>query len=170
MNLYIIRHAHALPINPPEIEADEDRPLSDQGQEQVAAQAAALHRLGIKFERILTSPLARALQTAERLNNLGLSLNNVETTDHLAPSLRPKKLAKLLRKAAADSIAIVGHEPDLSGFLAWLIGSRRARIDLAKAGIACVTCDEPPHKGAGRLEWVVTPMWFPKTERVQVAS
>jgi phosphohistidine phosphatase len=166
MHVYIVRHAHALALNPPEIEADEDRPLSDQGREQVAGQAATIRRLGVRFDRILTSPYLRAFQTAEGLQRqLGLPLEVVETTDHLAPGGRLKKLAKVLRRLAGDHIALVGHEPDLSFLLAWLIGGKRAQVDLAKAGIACIACDEPPGKGAGRLEWLVTPAWFAKEER-----
>jgi hypothetical protein len=35
-----------------------------------------------------------------------------------------------------------------------------ARVDFAKAGIACVECDAVPQKGAGALRWLVTPKWL----------
>ena len=163
INLCIIRHAHALPLSSLEIKADEDRPLSDQGRGQVAALGFTLHRLGISFDRIVTSPLVRAVQTAEGLQRLLVGgAANLETSAHLSPGGSPKKLAKLLRRISGDQVAqvaLVGHEPDLSSFLAWLIGGKRARIELAKAGMAWVVCDSPPRKGAGRLEWLVTPAW-----------
>ena len=47
----------------------------------------------------------------------------------------------------------------MSEFLAWLIGSKKARLELAKAGAAHVDC-ESFGKGGGTLQWLVTPEWF----------
>jgi phosphohistidine phosphatase len=171
VNLYVIRHAHALPVHPPEIATDEDRPLSETGRAQVAALAAALRCAGVSIELLLSSPWKRALETAEDLGrHLGIAPAHLETTVHLQGGGSPKKLAKALRGIAADSVAIVGHEPDLGQFLAWLVGSKRAQIELAKASVAHVICDEPPRKGAGRLQWLVTPAWFEGEKRDQARS
>ncbi len=171
MNLYIVRHAHAVTLQPPELEADEDRPLSEQGREQVQALAAAIRHAGIRFNRMVASPLLRARQTAEDLQRaLLLPPETVEISETLAPGASRKQLAKHLRRLAADSVAVIGHEPDLSRFLSWLIGSKRAQIELAKGGMASVICEEPPRKKAGRLEWLLTPAWLPKSAVSQVAS
>ena len=53
---------------------------------------------------------------------------------------------------------LIGHMPDLADFLGWLIGSRKAQIDMAKAGVAYVTCEDV-RKGDGTLEWLLTPDW-----------
>ena len=45
-------------------------------------------------------------------------------------------------------------------FAGWLIGSKRAQIDLAKAGIACISVADEPRKGGGALVWLVTPEWY----------
>jgi phosphohistidine phosphatase len=162
MNLYIVRHAHALPVGDPGIESDPDRPLSKQGHEQVVALVAALQRAGIRFDKLLTSPLARARRTAEGIGPpLGVPQDQIVLTEILEPGASGKKLGKLLRRLEGEHVALVGHEPDLSRLTAWLIGSKRARIDLAKAGVACVACDGPPCKGAGTLSWLITPTWFP---------
>src|SRR5262249_682483 len=71
-----------------------------------------------------------------------------------------KKLAKCLLKLEADNLLLVGHEPDLGQHTAWLIGSKKVRVDFAKAGIAWVECDSAPQKGAGALRWLVTPKWL----------
>jgi phosphohistidine phosphatase SixA len=49
--------------------------------------------------------------------------------------------------------------PDLNDYAGWLIGSKKAQVDLAKAGIACVHFEDEPDKGAGVLTWLVTPQW-----------
>ena len=58
------------------------------------------------------------------------------------------------------SVAVVGHQPDLGQLAGWLIGARKAQIDLAKAGVAHIAFDPEPRKGAGTLVWLVTPEWF----------
>jgi phosphohistidine phosphatase len=162
MNLYLVRHAHALPLEAPGIETDGDRPLSDEGKEQIVALAQALLRTSVRFDRVLSSPLARARQTAEGLaQRMGVSADSIEAVQPLEPGGSAKKIARLLRKMKAAHIALVGHEPDLSSLTSWLIGSKRAQLDLAKAGVACVVCDGPPRKGAGTLAWLVTPSWYP---------
>jgi phosphohistidine phosphatase SixA len=54
----------------------------------------------------------------------------------------------------------VGHQPDLGEFAAWLIGSKKAQIDIAKAGVAFIHCEKEVTKGGGSLEWLVPPEWL----------
>ena len=54
--------------------------------------------------------------------------------DDLAPGGKAKKLARFLRKFGGESVGLVGHMPDIGDWAAWLIGSRKAHIDFAKAG------------------------------------
>ena len=50
--------------------------------------------------------------------------------------------------------------PQLGDYAAWLIGSKKMQLDIAKAGIALITCGELPSKGLGSLQWLVTPEWY----------
>src|SRR5262249_17415911 len=63
-NLYLNRHGEATPLGP-DIAADDARPLTDKGKAQAAALAQALQRAGVTLDRLITSPLLRARQTAE---------------------------------------------------------------------------------------------------------
>jgi phosphohistidine phosphatase len=160
MDLYIIRHADAQPLGEGGIEDDGERPLTAAGQAQCSPLAAALTRQGVRLERVVTSPLLRARQTAEGLlEHLDSPTPGLHTCDHLAPGGKRRKLTRFLRGLHAESIAIVGHMPDLSEYTAWLIGSRKAQIDLAKAGIACIHFEDRLDKGEGVLTWLVTPKW-----------
>jgi len=60
----------------------------------------------------------------------------------------------------AEAIGLVGHMPDLGEFAAWLLGSKKVHLGLAKAGVALVRCDGSPIKGNGSLIWMVTPEWL----------
>lgn len=160
MDLYIIRHADAQPVGEGGSTDDAERPLTTAGQAQCGPVAAALRRQGVTLERIVTSPLLRARQTAEGVReHLDSPGPELHTCDHLAPGGKRRKLTRFLRGLHAQSIAIVGHMPDLSQYAAWLIGSKKAQINLAKAGIACIHFDDELGKSAGTLTWLVTPRW-----------
>jgi phosphohistidine phosphatase len=161
MDLYIIRHAEAQALGEGDIQDDEERPLTPDGQFNCGQLAAALKRHGIHFDRIVTSPLLRARQTADGLlRDLPSPKPELHLCDHLAPGGRRKKLTRFLSGLDAPSIAIVGHMPDLADYAAWLIGSRKAQLDLAKAGVASIHFDGDLDKGMGALTWMVTPKWY----------
>ena len=64
--VYLVRHGIALPSAPPE-QSDGDRPLTDKGRKRMHQVAQGLSSLDINVERIVSSPLPRASQTAEIL-------------------------------------------------------------------------------------------------------
>lgn len=161
MDLYIIRHAEAQALGEGGIKEDAERPLTEQGHAQCRQLAAALMRHGVRLDRIVTSPLLRARQTTDGLlQDLAVPKPLLHICDHLAPGGKRRKLTRFLRGLDSPSAAIVGHMPDLADYAAWLIGSRKAQIDLAKAGVACIHFDDEPKKAEGTLTWIVTPEWY----------
>ena len=161
MDLYIIRHADALALGERGVTADEERPLSDEGQKQAAQLAAGLKKRGVELELLLTSPLVRARQTADALVKPETKVaSELQTCEELSPGGRRKKLAKLLLGTARNSVGIVGHQPDLGEFAAWLVGDKKVNLDLAKAGVAYIQCSDLPRRGGGTLIWLVTPDWL----------
>ena len=149
----------AKPLGGDGVNSDEDRPLTEEGEAQTRRLATGLHARGVRFGALLSSPLLRAKQTADGLIKHWPELApQVEVCEELASGLRAKKLARCLRGLGQNSVGLVGHMPDLGEFLGWLIGSRKVSIDLAKAGVALVTCD-PIRKGEGTLAWLLTPEW-----------
>ncbi len=161
MDLYIIRHADAQPLGENGIHDDADRPLTPAGRAQSSSLAAALLRQGVRWEHLVTSPLTRARQTAEiLLAELGADKPRLHVCEHLAPGGKRRKLSRFLGELSAQSVGIVGHRPDLNFYLAWLIGSKRAHLDLAKAGMAFVRFEGEPDKNEGELSWLLTPKWY----------
>jgi phosphohistidine phosphatase len=140
---------------------DADRPLSEVGMRQSVGLATTFKRLDLHLDQVFTSPLKRASQTAGELcRSLGVPDLRPSECDALAPGGSSRKLAKFLRKQSGNHIVLVGHEPDLGIHTAYLIGSKRARIEFAKGGAACIVCDQPPRKGTGVLLWLLTPNWL----------
>jgi phosphohistidine phosphatase len=158
MNVYLLRHAHAVDLGQQGSQTDEERPLSDEGRRQVEVVAEAVKRLGLKFDQVLTSPLRRATETAQELcRRLGLPESALVTCGSLEPGASSKKLMKRLRSLEANEVVLVGHAPDLGEHAAWLMGSKRCQVEIAKAGIAAIRCDAPPRKGVGALTWLLAP-------------
>jgi len=161
VDVYLIRHADAAPLGEWGVTRDEDRPLTKKGEEQARALASGFRAKGIHLGMVLTSPLLRARQTAERmLQEWPNPAPDLRVCEELAPGRRRRKLSRFLRELGSDQVALVGHQPDLGTYAAWLIGSKKAQLDLAKGGVALVLCEQGPGKGDGKLALLVTPEWL----------
>lgn len=161
MDLYLIRHADALPLGVQGITEDGARPLSDEGRAQARALGEALSEKGVRLDKIVTSPLVRARQTTDALLAAWSGATpQLVVGEELAPGGKRRKLARFLRQLGGDAVAVVGHQPDLGRLAGWLIGSKKAQVNFAKAGVAHIACDDAPGKGAGSLVWLVTLEWL----------
>ena len=135
--------------------------MSEKGETDAEAAAHALKSRGVALDKLITSPLLRARQTAEILLRVWSRPELVlDTCDSLTPSGKPRKLSKYLLKTGGEKIGLVGHMPQLGDYAAWLLGNKKFQIDIAKAGIALISCGELPAKGLGSLQWLVTPEWY----------
>ncbi|MGH7944663.1 MAG: SixA phosphatase family protein [Opitutaceae bacterium] len=119
MNLFLIRHAHALG-------ADEDpaRPLSPRGREQVLSLAEFLERSGVfQPAEFWHSALVRSRQTAELLARRLRLAAPLALIPDLEPEASPKTVVRRIR-AATHAIAVVGHEPHLSALATLLVAGK----------------------------------------------
>src|SRR2546429_176285 len=57
-----------------------------------------------------------------------------------------------------------GDRPDIDALAGWVIGTRKARVGLAKGAAALIECDVAPGKGMGTLRWLITPEWVGAAE------
>jgi phosphohistidine phosphatase len=163
MHLYLIRHADALSLGERGITEDAARPLSQKGELQARQVGQTLQQKGIHVDKVVTSPLVRAQQTTDwLLKSWNGPHPEVHVCEELAPDAKPRKLAKFLRKLGGEHVALVGHMPQMGHWAAWLVGSKKAQIDMAKAGMALIACEDGPAKGRGALQWLVTPAWYDK--------
>jgi phosphohistidine phosphatase len=161
MDLFLIRHADAKPLGEDNIHEDAERPLTDTGHAQANNIGAKLQKLGIRINLVVTSPLLRARQTAEGvIGSLDKPAPELMTCGELAPGGKRRKVSRFLRDQANEVIAIVGHMPDLNQYAAWLIGSKKAEIEIDKGGVALIGCTDGPRRGGGSLKWLVTPGWI----------
>jgi phosphohistidine phosphatase len=155
MRLLIIRHAVAVPRGAPGI-LDPDRPLTSEGEKKFRKAARGLARAMDRPDEILTSPWARALRTAEIAAEAWGKLAP-KKTEALAGGTFEDLAAVLDGYPANASVAVVGHEPWLSGLLARLLGATEdERLEFKKGGIALVEVPGPLAEG-GRLVLFLAP-------------
>ena len=158
MELYILRHGEAgkrLQSG----SKDADRPLTVTGRKEVEKVAESLSDLGLKIDIIASSPLERALQTAEIVAKEFKLKRKVELWDELKPEGSTNNLYKRLSQQKRESsVLLVGHEPYLSTVISELIfDGAKGRIVLKKSGLAKITITSFQPKAEGELRWLLTP-------------
>ena len=134
--LWLLRHGEAEPHGARD---DDDRALTDRGQEQSRSAGRALAALELTFQLAFTSPKVRARATAE----LACAEVGVEPVVHepLRAGFDRAGALELLYGAGEDQrVLLVGHDPDFTQIVHDLTG---ARIDLKKGGVAGIRLDGP---------------------------
>ena len=153
MKLYFLRHG--LAADRDEGAGDADRSLTLQGREKMVRQAAAMARLGLEVDLIMTSPLLRARQTADIVASKLKVLDKLVQDKRLGPGFGPGHLADILGSSSgAKALMLVGHEPDMSETISFLIGG--GRVLMKKGGLARVDiCSVTELRG--ELIWLIPP-------------
>lgn len=155
MRLLIIRHAVAVPRGAPDME-DDERPLTAKGRKRFRTSARGLAAVLERPDALLSSPLPRARQTAD-IAAKAWGKVSVTETPALAGGTFENLAVALAAYGPKDTVAVVGHEPDLSELLARLLGTPHAdRLTFRKGGAALVNVPGPLQEG-GTLVWFVPP-------------
>ncbi len=138
---------------------DADRPLSVRGEEDATVMGRVLAQLCPTLELVVTSPLLRAVRTGEIMGSEISSHPVFSVSNHLAPGFRHKNLYEELVMLCGDGdVLAVGHQPDLSGFIAFLIsGSASATVAMAPGAVARLTVQKGKSRPDATLDWLLTP-------------
>jgi phosphohistidine phosphatase len=155
--LYIVRHGIAVDTGTPGI-ADDDRPLAPDGRKKMKLIAEGLRRLDFQLDRIVTSPLARAKETAEIVAAELKLQRKLEISNALHVRSSAAAIKAWLLEQPEDRVMIVGHNPALSELVSLLtVGSVQARIcDLKKGGVAALV-RAGVASDAHDVLWIATP-------------
>ncbi len=160
MQLLIVRHAIAEDREDfsQTGQPDDLRPLTPKGLRRMRQAARGLVSIVPHIDLLATSPLVRAVQTADVLAEAYGSPAR-ETVDALAPDAAPNTLLTWLRRHRGQEIvAVVGHEPHLSTLTAWLLtGEDDSLIALKKGSATLLEFGRELKPGAATLLWALTP-------------
>lgn len=136
MILYVVRHAEAV-VGSDTLQ-EEWRFLTEDGRSAAKKMSSSIAKIGPKPWLTITSPLTRAVQTAEIVAEKACRKNVVVASELLLPGADISELVAHLKSCRdAKRVMLVGHEPQLGSLVATLLGRAEETISLKKG--ACVT-------------------------------
>src|SRR6185437_4989308 len=140
MDLLIVRHAIAFERDAKRWPDDLMRPLTSEGTTRARQAAKGLKRLVDRPQRVLTSPLTRAKQTAEILTQFA-GWPRALDCPALSPEEPPEAALEALRSQPQKLIAVVGHEPGLGRLIAAGVPGavQPQAFELKKFGVALLS-------------------------------
>ena len=159
MHVYLVRHAVAYDPDPTQWPDDRDRPLTADGEKKFRKAARGLREIIPDVDVVLSSPLTRAWQTAEILQNKA-SWPQPLRFDELEPARPLAEVVEALQPHAnVSSVALVGHEPSLHELASYLLTGEpnSVRLTMKKGGVACLSFAESVRPGGGELDWLMAP-------------
>jgi phosphohistidine phosphatase len=159
MLLLLIRHANAGDRDPDQWPDDTARPLTDKGRKTQRRVSKALGKLDLRPTLVLTSPWARAAETAAILSEtLGLTQPPLPA-ESLTRAPEMSRLADEVGEPGSDAIvALVGHSPWMEELAAMLLADSTTglRIDFPKSGVMGIDLAGVA-AGAGELRFFLRP-------------
>ncbi len=156
MNIILFRHGDAENSSPGV--KDSERKLTATGEVRTRKNAELLKQYIGSPDYILTSPLARAQQTAKIILEVLHCKNEIITDKKLAPGSKSENIIDLANYLNAQNILFVGHQPDLSNQLSGLISPTEAYVEFKKSAAAKISFGKKPALGKGVLELLLPPV------------
>ncbi len=154
MHLFLVRHAKAVErsFDIPE----NNRFLTPEGRDRFRDTAKKLRMKGMQPDVIASSPLVRAVQTAEILAESLTFSGPLPVDETLAPGFDREGLMKLLgRHPGVSALACVGHEPDLSDLGCELLQTPGA-FTLKKGAVLALEWNGEAPQEPARALWLQT--------------
>ena len=165
MVIYFLRHASAGQKQFSNQANDEKRPIDKVGEVQSHDVGRAMAYIGVTASVIVSSPLTRAVQTA---NIVAQELGHEEKIvldDALRPEASFEQFKALLNRYKDKlSIMVVGHDPSMTEFVNRVLsgGGPLSAVEMKKGGVAKV---EKELRRPAVLRWLMTPKVVQRTQR-----
>ena len=158
-HIYIMRHGIAEERGGKSAPDDAQRKLTAEGREKTREIAKGLKRVGFAVDWIVTSPLVRAVETAELVRETLKLDASLDRCDALRPGLSAAELMKFLcKQPERKRVLLVGHEPDLGFLAASLLGAGgEANLAFKKGGCCFIAVEQLPPRSPGELVWWLAP-------------
>lgn len=154
MQLIILRHGKAQDYHPL---GDSSRELVAKGRKQARRAGSLIKNSDWLPDIVLTSPLVRARQTADEFCD-SAGIPSAIDQAWIACGMHPERAMKeLAAYNKFQRVAIVGHEPDLSQLIRWIIGASAGDVDMKKGALAGLHITPPSRHGT--LAFLIPPKW-----------
>jgi phosphohistidine phosphatase len=160
MELYFIRHSDAENGTG---KPDNDRELTESGKLKIKRAAEAWKTFNPLPDYIISSPLIRAVQTAEIVKK-EFNFNEDIIKEHsLISGSRLEDLIAFVNNLEGK-IFLIGHQPDFSNAVSSLISTAGAAVEFKKTSIAKISFSAKAKLGRGTLEFLIPAKAFQKEE------
>ena len=154
MQIYILRHGEA--ESHESANSDASRALTPKGKTDVRQVLKTARDAGMTVDRIISSPLVRARQTAGIAGKL-FGIEDVAETKGLLPGATPQTIWRELTELRdVESVLLAGHEPHVSRLVQFILEAAIA-LDFKKSGLVRIDSEARPGPPRGVLKWMITP-------------
>jgi phosphohistidine phosphatase len=159
MVVYVMRHAEA--VEGSDTLLDEWRYLTEKGRSTTEKMSSEITKIGPKPRLTITSPLTRAVQTAEIAAEKACRKNVVVASGLLLPGADISDLVTYLKECKeckeAKRVLLVGHEPQLGSLVAILLGRHDEAISLKKGACVALELDPDMDDTSAGFLWYLAP-------------
>jgi phosphohistidine phosphatase len=156
MQIYLLRHGIAEDAQPGH--SDADRALTGEGRDKLQRVLKRAEAAGVEIEELLSSPLKRAIETAEEAAGILRFRSKIVKTKALTPDASPVDVWEEIRaRREIRSLLMASHEPLMSSTAAFLLDAPALQVDMKKAALLRIDCDRFGPQPRGVLKWMLTP-------------
>lgn len=157
ISIFFFRHGEAFQIGEKDIRTDEERPLTPRGKSTTEEVCTTLARMNIQPGLIWTSPLVRALETAEIISQQLECTNLIEKVGLAYANEEDALFLEMSNLKPDTTLFVVGHQPTLGNWICHLTtGMRHGDIALSKSGVARIDLLSQGPPARGELRWLMT--------------
>lgn len=157
MSIYLFRHGEAFQIGEkPEIQNDEERPLTPKGINVTKEVCQGLRKLKVSCDEVWHSPLVRAVETAEIVAG-EMGCDRLIEKEGLAYDVEMESLFRSLKDVdPAQEVFLVGHQPYMAEWTVRLIaGCVTDAVSVTKSGVVCLDLIEGTDPPRAELRWLL---------------
>ncbi len=155
MRIYLLRHGIAEDASPRV--PDFKRQLTGEGRKKLSAVLRLARHAEVQPGLVISSPLVRAMETAEMTREALRVEAPVHQTRALEPDRGPHQVWEELRGLRnLDEVLLAGHEPLLSSLTAFLLGAPELQVHMAKAALVAIELEHFRGEPHGVLRWMIT--------------
>ena len=156
MNLFLVRHAKSESASGKK--SDSEREITTEGILILKNSIEVWKNYLTKIDYIISSPILRAVQTAEQIKT-GFNFSSDILKDHLLlPGSDATDYLHVIKAHKSENLILVGHQPDISDAISSFIGCENFDIPFKPASLAKITFNGKPALSRGMLEILIPPV------------